>query len=48
MQDGMTGKPSYTDDETHPNTLGYYTLGARAVALFPTVYANARAAQAKP
>jgi len=48
MQDGMTGTPSYTTDETHPNTLGYDTLGARAVALFPTVYANARAAQAKP
>lgn len=48
MQNGWTGTPSYTDDQTHPNTLGYDTLGARAVALFPTVYANARAAQAKP
>ncbi|MBK9991719.1 MAG: SGNH/GDSL hydrolase family protein [Verrucomicrobia bacterium] len=48
MQNGMTGTPSYTDDQTHPNTLGYDTLGARAVALFPTVYANARAAQARP
>jgi hypothetical protein len=48
IQDGMTGTPSYTDDETHPNTLGYDTLGDYAVTIFPTIYANARAAQAKP
>jgi lysophospholipase L1-like esterase len=49
MQDGTTGTPSYTNDETHPNTLGYDTLGANAAALFEQVYAACRAAQtAKP
>lgn len=48
LQDGTFGPNKYTNDETHPNTLGYEVLGAEAVRLFPTVYANARAAQAKP
>ena len=48
MQDGLTGSPSYTNDETHPNTLGYDTLGAKAISLLPTVYTNARAAQVGP
>ncbi len=48
MQDGFTGSPSYTNDETHPNTLGYDTLGAKAISRLPTVYNNARAAQVAP
>jgi lysophospholipase L1-like esterase len=48
MQDGTGGTTKYTNDETHPNTLGYDVLGAEAVRQFPSVYANARAAQAKP
>jgi len=48
LQDGTFGPNKYTNDETHPNTLGYDVLGAEAVRQFPTVYANARAAQAKP
>jgi lysophospholipase L1-like esterase len=48
LQDGTFGPNKYTNDETHPNTLGYDVLGAEAVRQFPSVYANARAAQAKP
>lgn len=36
---------AYHHDGTHPNASGYTALGARAVAIFPTVYAAARAAQ---
>lgn len=45
MQNGMTGTPSYTNDETHPNADGYSALGARLVQLFPTSYNKARIAQ---
>jgi lysophospholipase L1-like esterase len=48
MQDGSHGPNTYTADETHPNTLGYDVLGAEAVRQFPSVYAAARTAQAKP
>lgn len=48
MQDGWTGTPSYTTDETHPNTLGYDTLGANAVSSLPTAYRNARNAPPGP
>ena len=36
---------AYNNDDTHPNAVGYDALGARAVAIFPAVYAAARAAQ---
>lgn len=42
MQDGWTGNPKYTNDETHPNALGYDTLGTKAVTIFSTIYNNAR------
>jgi len=48
MQDGTHGPNNYTSDETHPNTLGYETLGMEAVSKFPKAYAAARTAQAKP
>ena len=44
----MVGEVAYTDDQTHPNTAGYDALGTKAVAIFPAVYAAARAAQLKP
>jgi lysophospholipase L1-like esterase len=41
----MIGEVPYTDDQTHPNVAGYDALGEKAVDIFPSVYAAARAAQ---
>ena len=35
----------FTSDGTHPNVAGYDALGAKAIAIFPSVYQEARNAQ---
>lgn len=49
VQGAGTAGPSmdnaYTSDQTHPNVAGYDALGDKAITIFPTVYAAARAAQ---